>query len=96
MLVTKNIVQPVKNVLRIYDNIWKVVTCQNNDNTTSFLIDYNYLKSYCNMIAIVLSEQQTLDIQKQYSNNVSCYWSYSEIIVKWFCFNIISIQKDSI
>ena len=32
---------PVKNNLRSYDNIWKIVTSQGDDYTTSCLLHYN-------------------------------------------------------
>ena len=53
--------QPVKNYLRTYDNIRKTLTGQGEDCTTSFLLDYNYFKRYCKMIAIDLSNNQDLD-----------------------------------
>ena len=36
--------QPVKNNLRTYDSIWKIATCQGDDYTTGYLLDYNYFK----------------------------------------------------
>ena len=53
--------QPVRNDLRTYDSIRKIVTGQGDDYTTGFLLDYNYLNNYCKMIAIDLSKQWTLD-----------------------------------
>ena len=36
--------QPIKNNLKIYDNIRKIVTGQGDDNTTGCLFDYPYFK----------------------------------------------------
>ena len=47
--------QPVKNNLRTYDNIQKIVTGQGDDYTTVCLFDYNYFYNYYKMIAIDLS-----------------------------------------
>ena len=50
--------QPIKNYLRTYHNI---ATCQGNDCTTDFLLDYSYLKKYYKLIGIDLSELQVLN-----------------------------------
>ena len=58
--------QPVKNDLRIYDNIQKFAVGQGEAYTTSCLLDYNYLKNYYKMIAIDLNKNKHLMlIQKQ-------------------------------
>ena len=36
--------QPVKNNLRIYDNLWKIATGHGDDYTTGCLLDYLYFK----------------------------------------------------
>ena len=41
--------QPVRNNLRTYDNIWKIVTGQGDDYTTGRLLDYNYFSKYKKM-----------------------------------------------
>ena len=53
--------QPVNNKLRRYENIRNITTGQGDDYTTGRLLDYVHLKNYCNMIAIDLSKQQSLD-----------------------------------
>ena len=45
----------------MYENIWKIATGQGDNYTNGCLLDYNYLKYYCNIIAIDLSKQQALD-----------------------------------
>ena len=59
--------QPIISSLRTYDNIRKIATCQGGDYTTSCLLDYNYFKKYYKMIAINLSKQNLMLIQKQYN-----------------------------
>ena len=53
--------QLVKNDLITYENIQKIATDLGDDYTTGCLIDYNYFKNYCKMIAVDLSKQQALD-----------------------------------
>ena len=52
--------QPIKNDIKIYENIRKITTGQRDDYTTCCLLDYNYLKKHYKMIAINLSKQQSL------------------------------------
>ena len=63
--------QPVKNKLITYDSIWNIETGRGDDYTAGCLLDYNYFKNYCKMIAIDLSKQQQYNIifliQKQYN-----------------------------
>ena len=53
--------QPVKNDKVTYENIRKITTGQEDDYTTSCLLDYAYFKKYYKMIAVDLSKQQALD-----------------------------------
>ena len=53
--------QPLKNDLRIYDNIQIIATGQGDDCTTGCLVDDPYSKEHYNIIAIDLSKQQVLD-----------------------------------
>ena len=55
--------QPIKNDLKTYDNIKKIVTGQGDDYTTGWLLDYSYFKKYCKLIAIDLSKQQDADLK---------------------------------
>ena len=48
--------QLIRNNLRTYDSIWKIATGQGDDYTTGCFLDYNYFKSYYEMIAIDLSK----------------------------------------
>ena len=62
--------QPVKNDLRTYENIQEIVISQGDEYTTGCLLDCNYFKNYCKMIAIDLIKQQVdpslMLMQKQY------------------------------
>ena len=53
--------KPVKNYLRTYDNIQKIVIGQGDYCTIGCILDYNYFYKYCKMIAIDLGKQQALD-----------------------------------
>ena len=47
--------------MRTNNNIKKIATGQGDDWSTACLLDYNYFKDYCKMIAIDLIKQQALD-----------------------------------
>ena len=49
-------IQPIKNVLRTYDNIRKIATGQRDDYTTGCLLDHPCFKEHYKMIAIYLSK----------------------------------------
>ena len=53
--------EPIENYIKTYDNIRKITTGQVDDYATGCLLDYNYFKKHCKMVAIDLSKQQTLD-----------------------------------
>ena len=58
----------MKNDLKIYDNIRKIATGQENNYTIGYILDCHYFKKYFKLIALDLSKQQNLmPIQKQYS-----------------------------
>ena len=48
-----------------YENIRKIATSQGDDYTTGCLLDYAYFKNYYKMIAIDLSKQQALDVDRR-------------------------------
>ena len=53
--------QLVKSDIRTY-NIPKIATGQEDDYTTSSLLDYPYFKEHYKVIAIDLSKQQAFDV----------------------------------
>ena len=57
-LIVKNFFdQPVKNNLRTYDNIQKIITVRLDAYTADSLLDYNYFKHYYKTITIDLNKQ---------------------------------------
>ena len=38
--------QQVRNDLITYESFKKIATCQGDDYTTGFLLDYNYIRKY--------------------------------------------------
>ena len=54
--------QPLRNDIRIYDNIRKVATDPGDEQTSGCLLDYAHIEEYLKLIAIDLSEQQALDV----------------------------------
>ena len=52
--------QPDKSDMRTCDNIQKIATCQGDEYTSGYLLDYIYFKNYYKIIAIDLSKQQEL------------------------------------
>ena len=53
--------QPVNGLVKQYDEIRKIVTGQEDDYTTGCLLDYQYFKDHCNLIAVDLSKQKEED-----------------------------------
>ena len=51
--------QPIKNVLKIYDNIRKIAMGQGDDCATGCFLDYPYLKTYYKLISIMRSKSIT-------------------------------------
>ena len=52
--------QTMKNNLRTYDNIRKIITSKGDDYTTGRLPDYPYFEKYYKLIATDLSKQKNL------------------------------------
>ena len=52
---------PVKNDVRIYDNIRKIATGQGDGCTIGCLLDYFCFKNCYKMVAIDLSKEKALD-----------------------------------
>ena len=44
--------QPVKNDIKLYDNMWKIVTGQGDYYTTGCLLDNLYFKEHYKLITI--------------------------------------------
>ena len=59
---TKSFYQPVKNVLRTYDNDKKITIGQGDYYTTGCLLNYPYLKENFKVIAKDIIKQQAQDV----------------------------------
>ena len=53
--------QPIDDLIKQYDKIRKIATCQGDDYTTGCLLDYQSIKDHYSLIAVDLSKQQQLD-----------------------------------
>ena len=62
--------QAVKNNIRIYENMRKIATVQ-VDYTTVCVFNYPYYKENYKLVAIDLTKQQALDVQKHYNKLIS-------------------------
>ena len=87
---------PIKDDIKIYENIKKVATGQRNDYTTGFLIDYSYFKDCNRMVAIDLCKQQALDANRKQYNKVTLRKKcpYSELF--WYVFSRISTEYGNL
>ena len=76
--------QPVKNNLRTYDNIRKIVTGQGDDYISVCLLDYPYFKKYYILIAIDLRKRQMLDADLKAIQQIDSVGNLEET----FCSNV--------
>ena len=53
--------QPIKNDIKTYDNIPKILTSQGDDYTTGCILDYNYFIKNYKMITTDSSKQEARD-----------------------------------
>ena len=53
--------QPIRNNIKIFENIRKIATGQGNDYTAGCLLDYPHFKKNYKLITMDLSKQQALD-----------------------------------
>ena len=53
--------QPINDSVRKYDEITKIATRKGDNYATGCLLDCNYLKKNCQLIAVDLSKQRELD-----------------------------------
>ena len=54
--------QPIKDLIKQYDEVRKVSTGYGDDYTTGCLLDYAYFKDNYKLIAVDLSKQKVLDV----------------------------------
>ena len=72
--------QPIKDDIKIHDNIWKNATGHGYDYAIGCFLNYSYFKEDYNMISINLSKQQVLDVsprpiqQINFTGNLDWGW----------------------
>lgn len=52
--------QPIRNEIKIYEKIRKILTVQGDDSTTDYIIVYHHFKNKYDLIAIDLKKQVIL------------------------------------
>ena len=70
--------QPLKNDIRIYDDIQNITIKQGENYTTVCLLDYSYLKKHYQVVAIDLSKQKALDVDPKAIQQIN----FTEILWK--------------
>ena len=85
--------QPIRNNLIIYDNIRKISTGQGDDYTAGCLLDCNYFKNYCKIIAIDVSKQQALDADPKAIQQINFTGNLEELSAIFF---IIEEAKETV
>ena len=65
--------QPINDIIKQYDETRKIETGQGDDYTTGCLLDYQYFKNHCNLIAIDLSKQNKLDTSSRAIQQIEFY-----------------------
>ena len=85
--------QPVKNDMRIYDNIQKIATGQGDNYTTGCLLYYSYFNNYYKMIAIYLSKQQALDADQKAIQQINFTGNPDKVHKVQQCFSLLKEQK---
>ena len=65
--------QPINDIIKQYDEIRKTATGQWDDYTTGCLLDYQYFKNHCNLIAIDLSKQKELYVDSRAVQQIEFY-----------------------
>ena len=63
--------QSINIMIKTYENIRDISTCQGDDYTTGCVLDYSYLKDHYKMIAIDLSKQQALYIDPRAAQQIN-------------------------
>ena len=84
--------QSIKNNLRTYDKIQKVVTGQGDDYTTCCSLDYPYFKEHYKLVAIDLSKQQALDVDPKKMQTINFTGGLGEEATIYF--NIAKAKKQ--
>ena len=65
--------QPIKNLIKQYDEIRKIATGKGDDYTKGCLLDYQYFKNHYKLIAVDLSKQKELDADPRAIQQIEFY-----------------------
>ena len=65
--------QPINDQIKRYDEIRKIATGKGDDYTTGCLLDYQYFKDHCELIAVDLSKQKELDVAPRAIQQIEFY-----------------------
>ena len=84
--------QTVKNNLRTYVNIRKILTGQGDDYTTGCFLVYPYFENYCKLIAIDLSKQLKLDADPKVMQQIN-FTGYLNRTDGATCFSLLKKRK---
>ena len=57
--------QPINDLIKQYGEIRNTATRQGDDYTTGCLLDYQYFKDHCQLIAVDLSKQKEVDADSE-------------------------------
>ena len=65
--------KPVNDQIKKHDKIRKIATGKGDDYTTGCLLDYQYFKEHCQLIAVDLSKQKELDADPRATQQIELY-----------------------
>ena len=65
--------KPVNDQIKKHDKIRKIATGKGDDYTTGCLLDYQYFKEHCQLIAVYLSKQKELDADPRATQQIELY-----------------------
>ena len=65
--------QPINDQIKKYDEVRKITTGKRNDYTTVCLLDYQYFKDHCQLIAVDLCKQKELNADPRAIQQIEFY-----------------------
>ena len=65
--------QSINDQIKKYDEIRKIATGKGDNYTTGCLLDYQYFKDHCQLIAVDLSKQKELDADPKANQQIEFY-----------------------
>ena len=85
--------QSLRNDIRTYGNIGKIVICQENDYTTGCLLEYPYFKENSKLTEMKLSKQQKLYVDPKEIKQIS-FTFYRKSRMCWEYNNVFYYQRS--